>query len=386
MTDIFDISKKQLPDWLELVISGKPKTAVASCLIYQNRLILADVAGNISSLDMHTGKKNWSKSIKVPKFGALGLYWVNESLYVIHNKGLDKIDIDAGKSTQILSFRNIHSPLMFNGKLYAIESAQWSASKGNLIEIDIDNQSSKIIFEASQKRDLSGIRKRDITAFSNDSIVFFADGKIMKYDTSSTVLSTLVEGGFTNIGGIICSNEHVFFIPDFDWERNKALRSHPWFQKIVHHFNGHEDVVETRESFLASISYTGFATELENQQGMACLAGVVFLTQGEHYKKVGVIYPEKTFTRPPDNVQYARWDQKHLMFFDLSFGHYAEQTGFSVFEASEHQLLERAQFIGAERKTGFASSVAEQFGEHIVIHGQRFYHVLRLKGAPIHRT
>jgi hypothetical protein len=365
--------------WFDVLHSGKARSLVTSCHLDKGQLILADASGNVWSIDSGTGKKQWAAKCKYGlKFG---LHQINGQLLAFHEKGLARISPENGNLETLLPLRNVHSPVLINNRFYLLDSAQWWISKGNLLEVDPNTLEIKTLYQESTKRCMGNIYTREIAAWTEDRILFFGDGHLRSYHLPSGTISQVLDESYNNLAGLMTVGEHVFLIADFDWERNRSLREHPHFQKVLHFDNAKQvDIVDDEGQFLGSLSYSGSVQYSKENNAIATFAGLVFQVGGKHFQKIGRLIANDLYPRTPCTAQTAQFGGQVLIFFKSSYGEHAEEVGFvmsSVDASNKYSRLEH--YICGKLGKNFGSDAIHAFGEYLIVCGDGHYHLLHLK-------
>ena len=363
-----------------VIHSGKARSLVTSCSLSANQLILADASGNVWAIDTTKGKTQWRIKLK---YGLrFGFHLINNQLFAFHEKGLVSICAENGEIETLLTFRHVHSPVLINDHFYLQESAQGSTSKGNLIKINPITLKVDTLYEESTKRSMGNIYSREISAWSEDRILFFADSQIRSYHLSSGVVTDVLEDKYQNIAGLLTVSDHVFFIPNFDWERDKSLRDHPHFQKMLHidsNLNIHL-IEDEDQQFSGSLTYSGSVLYRNQTNAIATFAGLVFHINGKHYEKIGRLIANDQYPRLPNHSKLVQFKDKTYIFFDASYGNYAEEVGFVISEVgANNQYTRLERYITGKRGKNFGTNIIHAFDDYLVVCGDGHYHLLQLK-------
>lgn len=359
--------------------SGKARSLVTSCNLSVNQLILADASGNVWAIDTAKSKKQWS--IKLKHGLRFGFHFINGQLFAFHEKGLVRISKENGEIETLVTFRHVHSPVLINDHFYLQESAQGSTSKGNLIKINPITLKVDTLYEESTKRSMGNIYSREICAWSEDRILFFADSHLRSYDVGSGVIASVLEDKYQNIAGLLTVNDHVFFIPNFDWERDKSLRQHPHFQRMLHvDSNLIINIVEDEDQFSGSLSYSGSSLFRRQSDAIATFAGLAFHINGKHYEKIGRLIANDQYPRLPNHSKLVQFKDKTYIFFDASYGNYAEEVGFVISEVgANNQYTRLERYITGKRGKNFGTNIIHAFDDYLAVCGDGHYHLLQLK-------
>lgn len=365
--------------WFDVLHSGKARSLVTSCHLNKNQLILADASGNVWSVDSVTGKKQWAVKCKYGlKFG---FHLIDGQLLAFHEKGLALISPDNGNIETLLTLRNVHSPVLINRRFYLQDSAQWWISKGNLLEIDPNTLEVKTLYQESTKRCMGNIFNIEIAEWTVDRILFFGDGHLRSYSVSSGTISKVLDEKYQNLAGLVTVGEHVFFIADFDWERNRSLREHPHFQNVLHFDSAKQiNIVDDEDQFLGSVNYSGSVQYRKEGDSIATFAGMVFYVRGKHFQKIGRLVANDRYPRMPRTAQTAQFGEYIYIFFETSYGEHAEEIGFVLSTVDvTNQYTRQEHYVSGKLGRNFGSDVVHVFGEHLVVCGDGHYHLLHLK-------
>ena len=366
--------------WFDLVSSGKAKTRVISSHFDDQRLVLADYAGNVWAVDAATGKKQGATKCKHGLH--FGFHLVDGQLLAFNRHGLVCLSPDTGDMETLLTFQYVHSPVRINNRFYLFECSARGRNTIALLQVTPGTLETKVLYKEHKARQVGcDVHTREIAAWPDDQVLFFGDGQLRSCHVPTGTVSPVVEETYNALAGLHTVGEHAFFIVYLDSERNPSLRAHPHFQRMLHLCGtGPVDVVESEEQFRGSLYYLGSSQPTGNGEAIASFGGLVFQIKDRQVRQIGKLIGDDEFPRLPLRAESVQVGKRTYLFFGTSYGDHAEETGFVLCTVDADGVLTRQQhYVSGKLGKNFGVDIMQAHGNHVVVCGDGYYHLLRLK-------
>lgn len=147
---------------------------------------------------------------------------------------------------------------------------------------------------------------------------------------------------------------------------------------------GKTDIIEN-ERYLHSVTYSGSVSWRGEKEVIVTFANLVFHIKDQDCKKIAkLIAQEELPNATPRDAQTVQFGEKTYLFFPRSYGDHAEENGFIVGEVdSSGNWSTLAHYIAGKSWKYFQECVMHQSGENLIVHGDGYYYLLKLKQRHI---